>query len=91
MLVHLDIKPENIFISMDHPMESSPMSSISEPVGPVEVVGGGQGDINTSTVNPAGGCSEAVVASAAANLASKKDAFTSTEEELLRYVLRTWA
>ena len=68
LLVHLDVKPENIFISVDYPMRISEHSSNqSSPINDIE------------NSNPA----KVISPNNTENIMNKKEA-TSTEEEIFR-------
>ena len=80
MLVHLDIKPENIFISLEHPV-TSPIRTMSSNDGSDQQVstGGSSNNLAASNVDASG----EAVSSAAAMV--KDPNVISTEEELFRY------
>ena len=80
MLVHLDIKPENIFISLEHPV-TSPIRTMSSNDGSDQVsTGGSTSNLAASNVDASG----EAVSSAAAMVKDPK--VISTEEELFRYL-----
>ena len=79
LLVHLDIKPENIFISLEHPV-TSPIRTMSSNDGSDQVItGGSSNNLAASNVDASG----EAVSSAAAMVKDPK--VISTEEELFRY------
>ena len=82
MLVHLDIKPENIFISLEHPV-TSPIRTMSSNDGSDQVSTSVSCSSNlaASNVDASG---EKAVSSAAAMV---KDPKNVIEEELFRYFL----
>ena len=88
MLVHLDIKPENIFISLDQPV-ASPMSSpglepqVNQGASTSNVTSAGEAVTTNARVREN---SKSMNARVRENSKSTETNVTSTEEELFRYV-----